>query len=71
MNMTDKKYIKILLISLAAALCMSGCNADNTSLKTEETEAGTLQTYHVSGVEKDKVLLTLPTTRYIPKEVSP
>ena len=35
--MTDKKYIKILLISLAAALCMSGCNADNTSLKTEET----------------------------------
>ena len=41
------------------------------SLKTEETDAGTLRTYSVSGVEKDKVLLTLPSTRYIPKEVSP
>ena len=41
------------------------------SLTNEETESGTLRTYNVSGLEKDKVLLTLPSTRYIPKEVSP
>ena len=37
----------------------------------EETEAGILRTYNVSGIEGDKTLLTLPSTRYIPKEVSP
>lgn len=41
------------------------------TLKTEETEGGVLRTYNVSGVEKGKTLLTLPSTRYIPKEVSP
>lgn len=39
--------------------------------QTEETASGTLLTYNVSGVEKDKTLLTLPSTRFIPKEVSP
>ena len=37
----------------------------------EETETGILRTYNVSGIEGDKTLLTLPSTRYIPKEVSP
>ena len=45
----------------------------------EETASGTLRTYNVSGVErtnasgeeKVNVLLTLPSTRFIPKEVSP
>ena len=41
------------------------------TLKTEETAGGTLRTYNVSGIEKGKTLLTLPSTRYIPKEVSP
>ena len=39
--------------------------------REEETEAGILRTYNVSGMEGDKTLLTLPSTRYIPKEVSP
>ena len=39
--------------------------------KSEETEAGTLRTYEVAGIEGDKTLITLPSTRYIPKEVSP
>ena len=39
--------------------------------REEETEAGILRTYNVSGLEGDKTLLTLPSTRYIPKEVSP
>ena len=38
---------------------------------TEETESGLIRSYDVSGVEGDKVLLTLPSTRYIPKEVTP
>ena len=49
-------------------------------LREEETDAGILRTYDVSGVEKthnssgaeeQKTLLTIPSTRYIPKEVSP
>ena len=40
-------------------------------LREEESEAGTLRTYDISGIEGDKTLLTLPSTRYIPKEVSP
>lgn len=39
--------------------------------RIEETESGLLRTYDVSGLEGDKVLLTLPSTRFIPKEVSP
>ena len=39
--------------------------------RNEETESGLLRTYDVSGVEGDKTLLTLPSTRFIPKEVSP
>ena len=41
------------------------------TLKEEETEAGILRTYSISGLEGDKTLITLPSTRYIPKEVSP
>lgn len=40
-------------------------------LREEETASGTLRTYEVSGIEGDKTLLTLPSTRFIPKEVSP
>ncbi len=39
--------------------------------KSEETEYGTLRTFEVAGVEGEKTLITLPATRYIPKEVSP
>ena len=41
------------------------------TLREEETASGTLRTYEVSGVEGDKTLLTLPSARFIPKEVSP
>ena len=50
------------------------------TVREEETDAGILRTYDVSGIEKthdssgtekETVLLTLPSTRYIPKEVSP
>lgn len=41
------------------------------TLREEETASGTLRTYDVSGVEGDTTLLTLPSTRFIPKEVSP
>ena len=37
----------------------------------QETGAGVLRTYTISGVEKDKVLMTIPSTKYIPGEVSP
>ena len=40
-------------------------------LREEETEAGILRTYDVSGAEGENILLTLPSSRYIPKEVSP
>lgn len=39
--------------------------------KVEETDSGTLRTYEVAGIEGDRTLITLPSTRYIPKEVSP
>ena len=39
--------------------------------KIEETDSGTLRTYEVAGIEGEKTLITLPSTRYIPKEVSP
>ena len=39
--------------------------------KTEETESGILRTYEVTGTEGEKTLITLPSTRFIPKEVSP
>ena len=39
--------------------------------REEETESGILKNYDISGLDGDKVLLTLPSTRYIPKEVSP
>ena len=41
------------------------------TLREEETEAGTLRTYDVSGIEGENILMTLPSSRYIPKEVSP
>ena len=50
------------------------------SLSEKETEEGILRTYEVSGTEKihdnsgnekEQILLTLPSTRYIPKEVNP
>ena len=39
--------------------------------KSVETESGTLRTYEVAGIEGEKTLITLPATRFIPKEVSP
>lgn len=39
--------------------------------KSEETDSGTLRTYEVAGIEGEKTLITLPATRFIPKEVSP
>ena len=41
------------------------------TVREQETESGLLKTYDVSSVEGDKTLLTLPSTRFIPKEVSP
>ena len=41
------------------------------ALKEEKTASGILRTYSVSGVEGDRTLITLPSTRFIPKEVSP
>ena len=41
------------------------------TLREEETESGVLKSYDISGIEGDKTLLTLPSTRFIPKEVSP
>lgn len=40
-------------------------------VREEETDAGILRSCDVSGIEGEKTLLTLPSTRYIPKEVSP
>ena len=39
--------------------------------ENEETEAGTLRTFNISAVGDGKDLFTLPSTRYLPKEVSP
>ena len=41
------------------------------TVSEEETEAGLIRTCEVSGIEGEKTLLALPSTRYIPKEVSP
>jgi len=41
------------------------------TLREEQTDSGVLRTYEVSGIEGEKTLLTLPSTRFIPKEVSP
>ena len=50
------------------------------TLRNEESDSGVLRTYDVCGVEKvrdqsgaetEKTLLTIPSARYIPKEVSP
>jgi len=41
------------------------------TLEEEDTASGMLRTYKISGIEGDKTLLTLPSTRFIPKEVSP
>ena len=38
---------------------------------TQETEAGMLRTYMITAEGDGTELFTLPTTRYIPKEVSP
>ena len=37
----------------------------------EESENGVLRTYDVTSYQGEKQLLTLPSTRYLPKEVSP
>jgi len=37
----------------------------------EEGESGSLVTYEVTSFQKDKQLISLPSTRYLPKEVSP
>ena len=39
--------------------------------KIEETDSGTLRNYEVTGFEGEKQLISLPSTRFIPKEVSP
>ena len=39
--------------------------------REEETASGVVRTYDVSGMEGEKTLLTLPSARFIPKEVSP
>lgn len=38
---------------------------------SEEKKGGTLRTFTVSSVGEGKQLFTLPSTRYLPKEVSP
>ena len=38
---------------------------------SEETKGGTLRTFTVSSFGDGKQLFTLPSTRYLPKEVSP
>ena len=37
----------------------------------EETEAGSLRTFTITGTGDGKQLFSLPSTRYLPKEVSP
>lgn len=39
--------------------------------KTEETEAGTLRVFTIDGKGDGKDLFSLPSARYLPKEVSP
>ena len=37
----------------------------------KKTEAGVLRTYLITGVEGDRILISIPSTKYIPGEVSP
>ena len=37
----------------------------------EETEGGELRTFRIESVRNDVTLFTIPSTRYLPKEVSP
>jgi hypothetical protein len=39
--------------------------------ETDKTEAGTLRTLHVSTEKDGRVLVTVPSARYFPEEVSP
>ena len=39
--------------------------------REEDSESGTLVTYDITSFQGEKQLITLPSTRYIPKEVSP
>ena len=39
--------------------------------KIRETDSGILRNYEVAGFEGEKLLITLSSTRFIPKEVSP
>ena len=39
-------------------------------LRETETDSGVLREFDIAGIEGEKTLLTLPSTRYIPKEVS-
>jgi hypothetical protein len=39
--------------------------------RSEDSEAGSLITYDVTSYQGEKQLLTLPASRYVPKEVSP
>ena len=39
--------------------------------REEESETGVLRTYDVTSYQGEKQLLTLPSARYLPKEVSP
>ena len=41
------------------------------TLQEEATETGELRTYEIAGVKDGETLLALPSTRFIPKEVSP
>ena len=41
------------------------------TLQEETTETGELRTYEIAGVKDGETLLALPSTRFIPKEVSP
>ena len=41
------------------------------TLQEEATETGELRAYEIAGVKDGETLLTLPSTRFIPKEVSP
>ncbi len=41
------------------------------AVKNEETESGTIRSYEITGVQGEETLITLPSTRYIPREVNP
>ena len=39
--------------------------------REEKTDGGVLKTWEISATRNEKVLITLPSTRYVPEEVSP